>query len=519
MTAISDYFRTALLIDDRIDADYRPLEPLRDEQAEGRPEEPKRGLVAPPADDETPVQPSDLVHAFLAENVVCSVLEPSEDTSKLTQQALQGARIADLLILDWVLFGDDSAAVDAIRAIAERHERRLTVIVVFTGAQSLSVVVDRLIEDASFEEADDFVLTRGSTVALVFGKPGIPLTGGEDVRQPANYRELPGMIRDDLEMIFKGLMPDFAFRGINALRKSAPRILTTFSSDLDIGALVQRALLPEPSDAASQFVHLLANEFEQALRDERAGDAWNIDSSSESLAQMMNAGNPSGLADRLRSSETTSAELRKLDDGELARRAVTDGLSKIGLKDSVVRRAVGDLTAVFGESRTSNESLAVLMSSTALAETPPRLELGVVLRSENQRGESNAEMSYWLCIQPLCDSVRLREARAFPLSPIAVNVETPDAMIRPPEGNPIRVAFDSSPHKLVMAQFAPTDQGAVIARGDSSNWYFTTVDDVRYRAVSRLRPDVAAQVVHRFATAASRAGVDASEWLRRGGSS
>ena len=44
------------------------------------------------------------------------------------------------------------------------------------------------------------------------------------------------MIRDDLETVFKGLMPEFTFRGINTLRESTPRILATFNSDLDSGS-------------------------------------------------------------------------------------------------------------------------------------------------------------------------------------------------------------------------------------------------------------------------------------------
>ena len=85
-------------------------------------------------------------------------------------------------------------------------------IVVFTGEQSLSDVAARLEADAGFEVASDgvtvdgvadggvaddgvaddevagnFVLRRGNTVVLVFGKPGPPLTGGEDRRQPSSY--------------------------------------------------------------------------------------------------------------------------------------------------------------------------------------------------------------------------------------------------------------------------------------------------------------------------------------------
>ena len=506
MTAISDYFRTALLIDDRVQADYRPLDSLENQQAEGR-TEPESGLVAPPAEDETPVHPSRLVSAFLAESVVCGVVETSEDGPDPVEIALCGARIADLLILDWLLFGSYSATVDAINRIAEQNRALLRVIVVFTGAHSLSDVVERLIETASFEQIDDFVLRSGDTVVLVFGKPGPALTGGEDRRQPPSYRELPGMIRDDLEMVYKGLMPEFAFRGINTLRESAPRILATFSSDLDPAALVHRALLAEPDDAGSQFVRLLASDFEQALHDERAGEIWDRESVRHFVADAPLGGSPDQLAQKLKSNQDVPTDLKRLDDLDLARAALVKGLSKIGMEDKAVSRAVGDLTAAVGDTDASNESLAVLMSSISLGETPPRLELGIVLQ--------DGDGSYWLCIQPLCDSVRLDTSRAFPMLPLSLDSQKPAAMIRSPEGDAIRIGFDSSPHSLDMPEFAPTNAGSVIAHGDPSNWHFTNVGSARYRAVTRLRPEIAAQAVHGLASAASRAGADISEWLRR----
>ena len=301
MTAISAYFRTALLIDDRVEPDYGGLEKLGVGEGEDSSEEPESDLIPPSENDETPVSPSELVTAFLYEEIVCGVRQPTE-SDDLKALALLGAQIADVLILDWLLFGDDSATVDAIKEIAETRKDLLTVIVVFTGVLSLRKVSDRLIDAADFVEPHDFVLKHGNTIVLVFGKPGITLTDGEDVRT-AEYSELPGMIREDLEWIFKGLMPEFAFGGINALRESTPRVLATFKSELDAGALVHRALLPEPSDAGVQFIRLLVSEFEQAMTERQVGNVWNIDSSSDSLMERISEGKLSNLAQKLKSSD------------------------------------------------------------------------------------------------------------------------------------------------------------------------------------------------------------------------
>lgn len=506
MTAISEYFRTALVVDDRVQGDYSPLEDLSTDDTVDRSGEPRPGLVPPPADDETPVHPAELVSAFIDEGIVCGVLQPDENESDLAVLARQGARIADLLILDWLLFGDDNRTIEMISAVAGANKGRLTVVVVFTGTHDLRRVVERLTDVMDFEEIHDFVLQFEDTVVLVFGKPGITLVRGED-RRTAEYRDLPARIRGDLETIFAGLMPQFVFHGVNAVRASTPKILANFGSDLDAGALVHRALLPQTDDAGPQFIRLLAGDLEQALHDAGVGDVWDIDSATEPLAQATIHGSPSALAGRLKGSDNVPQDLKDLEDESLAREAIARGLADVGLKDSAVSRAVNDFTAAIGNGVTSSEALAIMMSSSDFGRTPPRLELGVVLRDSSE--------DYWLCIQPLCDSVRVKCCRAFPMLRLVEDDRRPAAMIRSPDNTRIGIRFDTAPYRLAMPKFEPTSAEAVIAHGQPPDWHFTATDGATYLAVTRLRPELAAQAVQGLTAAASRPGFDGSEWLRR----
>ncbi len=503
MNAIGDFFRTAVLIDDRVNNDYRKLEPLH---AEELPDEPEAGLIEPTDDDEVPVYPSKFVSAFLAESVACSVIEfgPSSD---LVDLALRSARMADLIILDWLLNGSHDATVSAIDAIAGKYRGRLTIIVVFTGEEDLEKVSDRLTRDAAFGPAGEFILRRDSTIVLVFGKPGITRIEGQD-RRTAEYRELPRMIREDLEMLFEGLMPEFAFRGINVLREATPRILANFGPELDVGALVHRALLPEPSDAGAQFVRLLATDFELALQEGRVGEAWN-DKVIEKFLKNKPLKEPDGLAQTLKSNQGVPEHLRQLDKKSLVRKAVALGLLKVGI-GKTNKKLARQLTDSLINAAGSSKAMAALMSSSPLGDVAPRLELGIVVRDQSER--------YWLCIQPLCDSVRITQPRAFPMMPLRVEEgNRTDAMIQTTEGKYVRVGFEQSPYKATMPQFSATEGGAVVAERESSNWQFTTDSgDDTYTAVARLRPEVASAAVQGFASRASRIGVDASEWLRVG---
>lgn len=538
MTAISEYFRTALLIDDRVAADYGPPEPIDDGQVEGGEQEPTEGLVEPGPDD-TPVHPADLVRAFFTSGVVCSVLEPTAGASDLVKQALQGARIADLLILDWLLYdGSETVTLNMINEIASERPERLTVIVVFTGMPRLADVGQRLVDDAQFEAIDEYSLRRGHTVVLVFSKPEVKRSDGENRRRPTGYGDLPGMICADLESIFKGLMPEFAFSGINALRESAPRILANFSVELDAGALIHRALLPEPSDAAAQFVRLLASDFEQVLHDGRVGDMWHIDVSPSSLEHVQLTEDLDRLIQRLRSlqppegleeaeREAVQAELdriKRFGDDELVREAITIGLCRfreLGLTKNSLETAIPELTATLTGADASNRNLAVMMDTLGTSETPPRLELGVVLKHEPSEEEdpqpgNETDRHLWLCVQPLCDSVRLQGPRAFPLVRISEGTKEPKAMIWPPDRDPTSVTFDTNLHQLVHMRFAPNSAQAVIAQGGPTNWHFIAEDGVRYSVVARLRPNLAAKVAQTLGSAAARVGTDQSEWLNLG---
>ena len=509
MSAISEYFRTALVIDDRLESDYRQLEALDSELSEGINDEPESELVPPPEEDETPIRPSSLVNAFLDQKILCSVLE-LDDGSDLVKLAVRGVQIADLLILDWLLFGETFRTVEAIKTIAEEDDR-LTVIVVFTGAHSLKGIATRLIDDADFEKLDSFVLKRNSTVVLIFGKPGITLTGGEDSRIALSYSELPKLIREDLEMVFKGFMSRFAFRGINVLRESAPRMLSTFNSDLDVGALVHRALLPEPSDAGSQFVGLLVSDFEQALIEDRVDEEWDDEAVKKFLSGSSLISAPERLANLLKSTEAYPNNLKDRDDLVIAQEAVAVGLLKSGVQ-RVNSGNVKSLVEAFGDDRLSDKAFATLMCSTGFDSEPPRLELGVVVKDPSG--------NYWLCTQPLCDSVRIQGKRAFPMMPLREfdksRDKEPDVMIKGKDGQFIAINFEQHPYKLNMLTFDSGDLGSLIAQGEAPDWWFEDVNDAVYQAITRLRSEVAVSAAQDFASRASRVGVDVSEWLRKG---
>ena len=498
MTAIGDYFRTALLIDDSAVGTSEDLESLRPIPADG---EPTPGLVAAPSEG-TPLHWNNIVNAFLEEEVVCSVLRPGREDD-IQNIAISGSKIADLLILDWDLFGDDGEDTKrAVLKVIETDPRRLRVIVIYTE-KSFTSVLDALIEECGLTKESDFVFSKEATIILVFGKLSIkPMEGEEGSDRITDFSDLPKKIRIDLENYFGGLVPELAFSGINIIRESAPRVLATFKSSLDAPLLTHRALLPEVSDIGPQFIRLLTGEFEATLMESSLTDLLDEDSIGERLEQSDIVEVPQILSEKL---EDYSAE-----------EALALGFAKLGLNDNRLNRLLAPLVGAFGVGREPHESLAVLMSSTPFGDTTPRLEAGVVLENEGE---------YWLCVQPLCDSVRLQGPRKFPLLPLVVNVDETgspkrdsEAMIRAADGTALPVSFSKKHYELLMTEFEPSkNESSVLAQPEGDAWYFKDTNQTRYRAICRFRSEFTRQAVQKLTSGVARTGVDLSEWLRRSG--
>ena len=336
MTAIGNYFRTALLIDDRAFDTTSYLESAGPEPAGHG--EPTSGLEAV-QDEEASVDWNSIVHAFLQEKVVCSVLRPDqgEDISELI---VRGSKIADLLILDWDFFDDNGQiTIEAIREIALSDAPRakvLKAIVIYTEI-SFDSIIDALVNECELvkDKESDFVFSKDATLVMVFGKSSIrPMEGEEEGNRIASYSELPTKIRQDLEEHFGGLAPELAFSAINIIRESAPRILATFDSSLDAPLLTHRALLPEVSDAGSQFIRLLISEFDAALMESSLTDILNEDSIRRRLKEK---------PDILKAPQILSEKL-----GDNAEEAVVLGFPRLDLDDKRLKKFLKPLVEAFG---------------------------------------------------------------------------------------------------------------------------------------------------------------------------
>ncbi len=188
-------------------------------------------------------------------------------------------------------------------------------------------------------------------------------------------------------------------------------------------------------------------------------------------------------------------------------------------KDKAAKQVADNLTSVLTipseRDRVSDQELAVLMSIRSRYGAPaPILRLGTIVL-ENKRKKTQ----YLLCVQPVCDSVRIDKNRAFPFLPLidASNGGPCDFLIKEGEKK-LRFRLQTKPFEAKMVMFKPDKRAReIIARTRSTGGqFFTPVSKgSTYQWIADLRPDHAQRVANDYAYKISRVGLTESEWLRR----
>ena len=142
----------------------------------------------------------------------------------------------------------------------------------------------------------------------------------------------------------------------------------------------------------------------------------------------------------------------------------------------------------------------------------PVLQLGTIVSIKNESER------FLLCMQPVCDSVRLKGEVVFPFLELEVITEDdkPFNIIIPKEDSFIKVKVLKKPNSLIMHTFSVDgEDDRIRARKENHSLLFQTKKGSKINYIAELKSKHAQRVANEFATYVSRVGLDESEWLRR----
>jgi len=507
--------------------------------------QPRPGLIVPGFEQEQPIVAPDestvsdktheldakaLIDVFAERGLVCSVLAPRFEEDFEEKVVLSAAR-ADIVILDWQLQGKTRPDLDATGIIARILDRegsyyRIRLIAIYSAELPMTIVdkIDEILKKhGAFSKEDEYTFIQGATRICVFAKEN---TKRADTSRIVKVSDLPVRLINEFTKMTMGLLSNAALGSMAALRNNTHRIIGKFTPLLDVPYLSHRALISPPEEAESHVVPLIVSEIQSVLDDQKISTYLSED---YITSWMDDYANSIKLDQRMKVPNLEDAKKAILDliikgiDKETTSKQYSDWSSLLSLlkneKDGTNLSQLTDILAKDGSSgRILDRELAYLMSVCSHYENPtPILSLGSILVDN-----STENATYYLCIQPLCDSVRLSGKRMFPFLRMVMAAGSSASdfgfIIRESSGDLVDLRLNLRPHKSKMFEFTPGNgQDTILASKEEDLWIFNTSgqDVKKLRWVAELKPAQAQRVSNDYAREISRVGLTESEWLRR----
>lgn len=466
-----------------------------------------------------------VIDGFAQKGIVCSVLRPHENDTTIIETLRRLAVCADVVIIDWNLHGDDGQKAQEmiVQVISspDTPPSQLRLIVIYTGEPDIVGITEKIKlnlqqkfkNEAIREEERHLTLILGANRIVVLAKEGSKVRTDYQTQVVA-FQKLPDRVTEEFTVMTHGLVSNVVLRSLAQIRQKTHKILNQFSSGLDTPYLTHRALLPQPDDAQELLVSLLTEELHGMLEESEVGDEANLAAIRAWLESQAQVENNWWLDIENNPEKRRSISIEELD--ALMKYGIQkwkiEGLSNKKTEKMKRKAHQLPLTAMFNMNSAEHEELderfAYLTTMRSYySHHPPILTLGTILKDKQ-------DSSYWVCIQPRCDSVRLKEARSFPFLPLSERSEKDKFDVIIKEGNRYRrLLCGKKAYQLKLITFTPnTDQ--VVKSVEEQKTFNFKEDGKSYEWLGELRTEHSLRLSNHFAAMLSRVGLDESEWLR-----
>jgi hypothetical protein len=458
-----------------------------------------------------------LIDSFAANGQVCAVIAPAKGED-LIQSVVISAENSDVVVLDWQIGGDNGqTAIQVINRIIECDKKnggRLRLIVVYTGEPQLQSCFDRVKQDVNnlAEQSTDRFVLGNQTMRIVF----IKKTDGTKVETVAvSQKDLPARIVAEFAEFVGGLLPNAVMAAVAAIRERIHVLLRRFSKELDGAYLGHRMLLQKPEDAESFLFDLVGDEIKSLIDiPEICHKVVGLDSVSLYVKEFH--GEQTTRAFKLRDDSSQdligSVEVAHIIEVLEKGPASIQEAWKWGGKSHFYARLYPLFHSSIDIGRRNYARFARLSSFRSEAydnvfaeDFRPMLTLGSVLK--------DPQGQFLLCLQPVCDCVRLKSQRRFLFGEFDENSDSFDLVARD-EKDDVRLCFAVSPSRLSTIAFDPGSNTEVHGTKINTGYTFTLGDGKKYSWIGELRRLVAQRFASRFSEEIQRIGLAEFEWQR-----
>jgi Response receiver domain len=474
-----------------------------------------------------------LSEAFLGKNMICGLYRPARGDN-MVERTAGAARLADIVIVDWYLDDRGSRAakdiiLNVLKADAEENGR-LRLIAVYTSQPGRVGMAADLLAEIEAEPAlrgrliaKASALVGGDTRIVFLNKRG--RTRGDDLDE-VSEADLPERLVSEFATLSDGLLATFAISAIAAVRRGAHHVLALYGEDLDGAYVAHRCALPHPDDAVSFAADLISSELRNLIElDDTAERNLKADVVDAWLARLVD----SGHTFRTDKAQIPTAEVKKFVVGgskEVERSAKKHhahgdaAATGVAEKDRVT---CGGLPRVFYASADAAKSSTRLLSRLATfqrerigrARLPKSWQPTLTLGSVVQIMPVRQLPELLLCMQPRCDSVRLKRRFAFPFQTIDTSSDSFNLALRDLMGADIEAWVKLKPRDSRMLSFEPADASKTVrAVLENDVLVFSDIDGRKYAWLGDLKEMKAQKWAGDLGGRVQGVGLDDFEWLR-----
>jgi hypothetical protein len=466
--------------------------------------------VHPPPEEESKrrLDIKRLADLFADLGLTCGVLKPEQE-ERVVDRIVKVATRADIVVLDWWLGDGSEDAVEAIRRLVSapyRSRRLVAVYTTYRGLGSVMQAIKETVADWTPVADSELSIDVNGVRVTVFAK-GETKVVEEWKDHVKSIDELPAALVDIFVDLATGLVSAVALNALAAIRENTLRLLERLDCGLDVGYIAHFLRLWYAEDAAEHLVDAVADELRAVIEDDTL--SWTDAKIGPGAWLTANAASvritPGGIAALRESPCESPSELHKRTKEHT--KGVPPGEERFSALLLPHERAE--------EARESDERFAMLMSLRIPYDRPaPILHLGTIVR-ETKSG------LHWVCVQPVCDSVRLPGPTAFPM--LALEEAQPASaglkfgiVVRDETGSIRHLWNPGKPLDLKMMRFCPEGDGSVRFRPtqELSGNRATSLESLEFIWLAQLKAAHAQRIAHQLGQELTRVGLDESEWLR-----
>lgn len=516
-----------------------------------------------------------IVEGFADLGMNCAVLAPTRDEEAQDEQRLERlASRSDVVILDWVIRprlaaqAQPSSAertslgllLKVLRDDASAGGARLRLLCIYTGESDTTEILDTVQAALQVEfpqlpvDRDGLRMDIGAARIVVLGKEkSVSVPGALTVAA----EKLPSRVVEEFaSFVAIGLLPEIALESLTAVRDQGHRLLRRFSSELDSALLSHRSATSSAN--AEQFaLSLVGSELAaivsaagvvSALSDARIRATvaaafegrdtayyWKSFAATKSskisaanATKAMTLGTDGGgkirdSTEHLDKKASRTSLMLTGDESEIRGRA-----KEIDLEFSALSSLARDRAFEGEKVPVPALQLGAVLAVKALNELAPSDELAETTRASGDVSEADAvdldteeqHYRYWVCLQPLCDGIRLTKATKFPMLPLQPPSQSNQKFEVVVNHSGDYIPLQNAATKLSevdLKTFVPDpDDQVVLGTWKDNGWEFTDTKGVVYVWLGNLRFDKAHKLLHSVVTTAGRIGIDEYEFLRVG---